>query len=712
MRRILVALFAAGSMLAAGTSRADEPVTLNFVNADIEAVATAIGKIVNRNFLIDPRVKGTVNLVSARPVPTSAVYGIFLSALRLQGFTAVESGRVTKILPEADAKHHLRGVQSGSTTQGDRLLTEVFTLRYASAAQLLPVLRPIITPNNPVAVFAGTNSIVVTDYADNLVRIAQIIDAVDQPGGGEPHVIPLSYASADDIAQTINRVLADTVVGAGAPAGAVETTGRVFVAADARTNSLIVRSENPARLAYVQNLVQRLDTHTGATGNVHVVYLKNAEAKQVAQTLQAVLAGEGSAGPAGATTSPVRQASAPGRAQGTGAAVAGGGGVVHADTASNALLISAPNAVFAQIRDLVEKLDVRRPQVFVEALVVEVQADKAAEFGIQWQSIGDLSSPATRGIGGTNFGAPGGGANIISAAANLTSLGPGLNIGVVKGQITIPGVGTVTNLAALARALESTQNANILSIPNLLTLDNEEARIVIGQNVPFITGQYAQTGSTTTPTPFQTIERRDVGLTLRVKPQITEGASVKLQIYQEVSSVRDSTNAAGVITNKRAIDSTVLVDDGQIVAIGGLVEDSTSVVVEKVPVLGDIPVLGHLFRYETRKQTKTNLMVFLRPIVMRDALAYGGVTTERYRRMLGDQEKSDPPSHPVLPDLEGPRLPPLDQGRSGLPVQPAVPELKGPQAPPQDQQKSDSPARPVPPDSKGPQLPPLYISAP
>jgi len=333
---------------------------------------------------------------------------------------------------------------------------------------------------------------------------------------------------------------------------------------------------------------------------------------------------------------------------------------VQADPASNALLISASDAMFGHIKAIIEKLDVRRAQVYVEALIVEITADKAAEFGIQWQSLGDLSSTQSRVIGGTNFSGTGAGANIVDAAINLGTLGPGLNVGVVKGQITIPGIGTVTNLSALARALETDANANILSTPNLLTLDNEEAKIVIGQNVPFITGQYAQTGSATTATPFQTIERRDVGLTLRVKPQISEGGAVRLQIYQEVSSVQDRTNAAGVITNKRAIESTVLVDDGQIVALGGLVQDSTSAGMEKVPLLGDIPLLGLLFRYETRKQTKTNLMVFLRPIVMRDSASYGGVTAERYKQLLGEQEKSQPPPHPVLPDYPAPQLPPLD----------------------------------------------------
>lgn len=650
-----------------GAKAEDGTITLNFANADIEAVAAAIGKMTGRNFLIDPRVKGTVNIVSSRPVTPRAAYDIFISALRLQGYAAVEGDGVVKIVPEADAKHHVRGVSVRNSGDGDRLQTRVYVLKYESASQLVPVLRPLIAPNNTVTAYPSNNSLVITDYTENLRRIDQIIDALDRPGTGEPVVFPLRYASAAEVAQTVTRILAEAT-----PAQAVaEPSARLLVAADARTNSIVVRSDNPARVARVQAMVQQLDVPTGAAGNIHVVYLKNAEAVRVAQTLRAILAGEtpvpAVTAPSAAAAGTMTAAAAP--LQPSSAATAGashthpfaatGGAVVHADPASNALIIVAADAVFNNLKSVIEKLDVRRAQVFVEALVVEVTADKAAEFGIQWVSLHDLNSPDSRLIGGTNFGTRGAGTNIIDGAANLASLGRGLNIGIVRGQITIPGVGTVTNLAALARALETDAKANILATPNLMTLDNEEARIVIGQNVPFITGQYALTGAATTPTPFQTIERRDVGLTLKVKPQITEGGTVRLQIYQEVSSVQDTTNPAGVITNKRSIESTVLVDDNTIVVLGGLVQDSANTTQEKVPGLGDLPLVGALFRYETRKQSKTNLMVFLRPVVMRDRASYGGVTAERYRQLLGEQEKTQPPPRAVMPEIEVPRLPPI-----------------------------------------------------
>jgi general secretion pathway protein D len=656
-------LFAMVALSAA--ARAQDTVTLNFANADIESVATAIGQISKRNFVLDPRVKGTVNIVSSRPVPAAAAYDIFLSALRLQGFTAVESGGVTKIVPEADAKLQLGAVTPRGSAAGDRLLTQVYALKYESASQLLPVLRPIISPNNTIAVYAANNSLVITDYADNLRRIDRIIDAIDRPGGGEPVVIALRYAAAADLADTLNRILAETAGVPGVQAAALgDPRARVAIAADARTNSVIVRSDNPARLARVQAMVQQLDVPTGAAGNIHVVYLKNAEAVRVAQTLRAILTGETTAPPAAYAPPPLMSGATPAAAPLSALPIPAAAGMVQADAASNAVIISAPDAIFANLKAVIEKLDLRRAQVYVEALIVEVTADKAAEFGIQWQSISDLSSTETRPIGGTNFGLRGGGGNIIDAAANLATLGPGLNIGLVRGQISIPGVGTVTNLSALARALETDAKANILSTPNLLTLDNEEAKIVVGQNVPFITGQYAQTGSATTATPFQTIERRDVGLTLRIRPQISEGGAVRLQIYQEVSSVQDRLNVAGIITNKRSIESTVLVDDGQIVALGGLVQDGTDATVEKVPLLGDIPLLGLLFRYETRRQTKTNLMVFLRPVVVRESAAYGPVTSERYQQMLEEQAKTRPAPHPVLPDIEVPMLPALPDAGS------------------------------------------------
>jgi general secretion pathway protein D len=304
---------------------------------------------------------------------------------------------------------------------------------------------------------------------------------------------------------------------------------------------------------------------------------------------------------------------------------------------------------------------VRRAQVYVEALIAEVSADKAAQFGIQWQSLSGAAGTKTSVIGGTNL-VPSGSGNIISASSNIGNVSEGLNIGVVKGQITLPGIGTVLNLGALANALQQDSNANILSAPNLLTLDNEEAKIVIGQNVPFITGQYAQTGAAATATPFQTIDRKDVGLTLKIKPQISEGGTVKLQIYQEVSSIDPTSlnNPAGIITNKRSLDSSVLVDEGQTVVLGGLIQDQVSTTETGVPLLSSIPLLGALFRYESRTHTKTDLMLFIRPHVLRTNLASDSLTQDRYEYLHAEEESNLPSYSLILPNMTTPKTPFLD----------------------------------------------------
>ena len=639
--------------------RTDGPdvVTLNFINAEIEGVVKAVSEITGKNFVLDPRIKGTINIFSAKPLPRALVYEVFLAALRVQGYAAIEDRGIVTIVPAIDAKLYpspTHGPQDKSRGGGDRIQTQVFTLRYESASQLVPILRPLISPNNPITAYPASNSLVVTDYAGNLLRIEKIIDSIDQPSSTEPVVIPLSHASALDVAQTVNKLFTEAT-----SAGAGDSTQRLTVVADARSNSLILRAENPSRLFRLRSLVATLDSPTSAAGNLNVVYLKNAEAVKVAETLRAVYLGE-IAAPAAprplALPVAASPAGTPPPALPGPQAVALSSGMIQADAATNSILINAPDAIYNNLRAALDKLDVRRAQVYVEALIAELTADKAAEFGIQWQDLSGAGKSGTQGFGGTNFG--GSGQNIVGQSLNPATAGRGLNIGVVKGRVTIPGVGEILNLRILVRALETDNNANILSTPTLLTLDNEEARITIGQNVPFITGQYALSGAATTPTPFQTIERRDVGLTLRVKPQISEGGTVRLQLYQEVSSVQDTSNPAGLITNKRAVESTVLVDDGQIVVIGGLIQDSVKDGVEKVPLLGDIPVLGALFTYSTRSRTKTNLMVFLRPTVLRDAQRADSLTGSRYDYILGEQNKAAPAPNPPLPDMEAPTLPP------------------------------------------------------
>lgn len=624
------------------TAAPDDKVSLNFVNADIEEVVKAVSQITGRNFVVDPRVKGTINIISSTPVAAPLAYDILLSTLRMQGFAAVEAGGMTKIMPEADAKLYVSSAL-GKRGSSESLVTRVYVLKYESAAQLVPVLRPLIAPNNIVVAYPANNTLVVTDYASNLKRIEQIVDAIDQPSKTGTVIIPVKRASAIEVAQTINRLLQEGV--AGAPGGA-DSSQRFVLLADARTNNLLLRTENQEKLDRVRELVEKLDTDTGTQGNIHVVYLKNAEAVKLAQTLRGVMSGDtsslatsgGSASPAGSPASV---------SAGSASSAPSGGGMIQADATTNSLIITAPSNIYNNMRAVIDMLDVRRAQVFVEALIAEVTADKAAELGIQWQGAGATSNGDLV-AGGTNFG--GSGTNIIGigtsiAAGTAPTIGTGFNVGVVRGG----------NLGLLARAMQTDADANILSTPNLMMLDNEEAKIVIGQNLPFITG--SQNGTAANPNPFQTIERKDVGLTLKIKPQISEGGTVKMVISQEVSSVQDLTNPAGVITNKRSLDTTVLVDDGQTLVLGGLIQDQVSKGEYKVPLLGDIPILGWLFRYETRKSSKTNLMIFIRPSVLRTAKASQSLSQDRYQSMSKLQVDSQIPWNLILPSMPAPVSP-------------------------------------------------------
>jgi len=638
----------------AATPARGVPVTLNFVNADIEAVARAMSSMTGRQVVVDPRVKGTINLSSDQPMSPARAYNQFLAALRLQGYTVVESGGLDKVVPEADAKLQSGAVSADGVTrggaQGNQILTQIFKLNFESANNLLPVLRPLISPNNVINVNPGNNSLVITDYADNLQRIARIIAASDVANGSDLEVIQLKYAIAGDLAPLITR-LVESGGSSAAPATAQPDSGfKTTIIAEPRSNALIVRAANGARISLVKSLVARLDQPTvqgdGGTGNIHVVMLKNADATKLAATLRGVLSGE------------VRTGGSAAAASNTSTAAGGtAGGQIQADVATNSLIITAPDPQYRQLRAVIDQLDARRAQVFVESLIAEVNADRAAEFGIQWQGPIGKAGDSTIGLLGTNFGS--GGKNIIAlaagAAAGTVAPAAGLNVGAANLN------NGVYTLGFLARFLEQNGDGNILSTPNLLTLDNEEAKIVIGQNVPFVTGQYtnATTTGTGTVNPFQTIERKDVGLTLKVKPQISENGTVKLTIFQEVSSVQASSvnSSTGLITNKRSIESSVLVEDGSIVVLGGLLQDTYSGNNDRVPGLADIPILGALFRSESRSRSKTNLMVFLRPVVIRDANASDVLSTSRYEQMRGVQQDAKPLPSTVIPINDAAVLP-------------------------------------------------------
>lgn len=696
------------AQVALGTGNASvrpgESVTLNFANADIEAVARTMATITGRNVIVDPRVKGNLTLVTDKPVSPAAAFNQFLAAMRLQGFTVVESAGLYKVVPEADAKLQSSTVLSAPVggpapaASGGQIVTQIFRLTHENAANLVPILRPLISPNNTINVNPGNNSLVITDYADNLQRIGRIIAATDVANATEVEVIALKNAIATDLAPLVLR-LVDGGSASGAPAPGQADNSRTSLIAEPRSNALILRAPNPARAALVRSLVAQLDqapqaSPNGNAGNIYVVYLKNADATKIAVTLRAAMAGGAGSGGGGTGGGGALSSLAGGAASATGLSAAGGGGAassaqsaattgslggagstqpstggqIQADPATNSLIITAPEPQYRQLRAVIDKLDSRRAQVFVETLIAEINADKAAEFGIQLQGLIGRAGNAVIGAAGTNFGS--GAANIFSlatqAASGSISPASGLNIGIAR------NVNGAYVLSALARALETNGTGNILSTPNLLTLDNEEARIVIGQNVPFITGSFTNTGggNNGAVNPFQTVERRDVGLTVRVKPQISESGTVKMQVFLESSSVQaNSINSpTGLITNKRSIESNVLVEDGAIVVLGGLLQDQFSDTQEKVPVLGDVPVLGNLFKTENRSRSKTNLMVFLRPVVIRDAASSDALASDRYEQIRGEQRSNQPTPSDVLPINAAPVLPPQVPLRAPAPA--------------------------------------------
>ncbi len=714
----LAAALLAGALLppqvlaqnAPARARASQAVTLNFVNAEIEAVTRAMAAILNQQFIVDPRVKGSMTLYSDVPLQPRQAYLNYLAALRGLGFTVVEVAGLFKVVPEADAKLQTGTVQIGDAgRRGDQILTQVFKLNHESANNLVPVLRPLISPNNTINANPGNNSLVITDYADNLQRIARIIAAMDTPASGGVEVITLQHAVASDIAALVQRA---TEGGATAQAPGIPGVAGAgsSVLVDARSNSLLVRAPNPVRMAAIRDLIDKLDrpaSPAGASGNVWVVYLKNADAVKLASVLRAAYGGGGAGGtspttpsatttPTGTGTVATSGASAQATAPLTSSSGPSTGGFIQADPSTNALIITAPEPLYRQLRAVIDQLDTRRAQVYVESLIVEVDPSQSVDFGIQWQGLlGSKGDSNILGLGTNYSTTPSATDNILNASKAIingrASLGtaalpsPGFNIGIAH------KFGEFYTLGALARALDSTSGTNILSTPNLVTLDNEEARIVVGQNVPFVTGSFTNTG-TGGANPFQTIERKDVGITLKIKPQIGENGTVRMTIYQESSSVATTTavgtDNAGPTTNKRSIESTIVVDDGQIIVLGGLIEDKYDTTRSKVPLLGDLPYVGALFRSESRKRSKTNLMVFLRPVVMRDQSSSDKISLDRYDYIRGQQQASQPPYSTILGINESPVLPALgpdDRGPTGaprplgdtapppLPVTPSVP---------------------------------------
>ncbi|ABK06816.1 MULTISPECIES: type II secretion system secretin GspD [Burkholderia cepacia complex] len=706
MRRIATTLLVAGIIV---SQAAYAQVTLNFVNADIDQVAKAIGAATGKTIIVDPRVKGQLNLVAERPVPEDQALKTLQSALRMQGFALVQDHGVLKVVPEADAK--LQGVPTyiGNAPQarGDQVITQVFELHNESANNLLPVLRPLISPNNTVTAYPANNTIVVTDYADNVRRIAQIIAGVDSAAGAQVQVVPLRNANAIDLAAQLQKMLDPGAIGNS------DATLKVSVTADPRTNALLLRASNASRLAAAKRLVQQLDAPSAVPGNMHVVPLRNADAVKLAKTLRGMLgkggndsgssassndansfnqnggsssSGNFSTGTSGTPPLPSGGLGSSSSSSGYGGGSSGGGlgtggllggdkdksgddnqpgGMIQADSATNSLIITASDPVYRNLRSVIDQLDARRAQVYIEALIVELNSNTSGNLGIQWQVasgqfLGGTNLNPTGGLGNSIINlTTGGTAATAGLAANLANLNQGLNIGWLHNMFGVQGLG------ALLQYFAGVSDANVLSTPNLITLDNEEAKIVVGQNVPIATGSYSNLTSGTTSNAFNTYDRRDVGLTLHVKPQITDGGILKLQLYTEDSAVvAGTTNAqTGPTFTKRSIQSTILADNGEIIVLGGLMQDNYQVSNSKVPLLGDIPWIGQLFRSETKQRAKTNLMVFLRPVIISDRSTAQAVTANRYDYIQGvtGAYKSD---NNVMRDKDDPVVPPMPLGPS------------------------------------------------
>jgi len=647
---LCLALWLVGGGQPACAAQAAPLSTLNFPDADIDAVARAMAAIMERQIAVDPRAKGKMTLYTDQPVTAAQAYLLFTAALRGLGFAVVESGGLLKVVPEAEAKLQTGAVTAAAPANraGDQVVTQVIRIVHENASNLVPVLRPLISPNNTINANTGNNTLVITDYASNLARLATIISALDTPSATDVEVMPLQYALASDLAVTVQRLSESAAQpqpqpAAGAAATATTTSsGATSILADVHINALLVRAPNPARLAAIRALVAQLD-RPGASGaggsNIHVIYLQHVEATRLATVLRAALPGSDAARSGGGTTSPGSTASSglTAAAPSTGNSSASGssgaasaqattpvttaaqpstGGYIQADPASNSLIVTAPEPLFRQLRAVVELLDTRRAQLYVESLVVEVDASKALDVGLQWKQIFNISNETT-----------------------LT-------------------------LGTVATALETMTGTNILSTANIVTLDNEEAKIVVGQNVPFVTGSYTTTGTSTT-SPFQTIERKDVGLTLRIRPQIGKNGAIRMTILQESSSVASTSSSSGPTTNKRSIESTVVVGDGKIIVLGGLIENSYESEANQLPVLGQLPYVGALFRSLSRTRKKTNLVVFLRPLVMRDEAATDELSLDRYDYIRARQRELPLDVHKVLPEDDAPELPPAGSRERG-----------------------------------------------
>ncbi|NKB76376.1 MAG: type II secretion system protein GspD [Gammaproteobacteria bacterium] len=618
-----------------------DAVTLNFEKADIEAFIATISQITGKSFIVDPRVKGRITVISGEPLESSVIYDIFLSVLEVHNFSAVESGDVVKIIPLSKIK----GVPTRTSFDDpgnnvDEQITQIYQLTHISANELAPLLRPLLPPTSHFAVHVRTNTLIITDTVGNIRRVLNIVENIDKPNRhSDINIVFLKHARASGLAQVLSQLAAAIQLQTDPAVASNNQAKSVVVQAEPETNSLIIQAP-PAEFAKLKLVIDQLDIDRNPPSNVHVLYLKHAKAKELTGILNTVIQN---------------------RSSGSDSANSGAVVSIQADEQNNALIIRAGEEDFHDLKTVVDKLDIRRAQVYVEMIIAEVTQGKESDVGVQWNLNSAPNLNGQTSIGGDQ----------ITGSTSFTNQTGGIALGFINRFVFDLAGNLVPDLGFVLRALRSNASANILSTPNLLTLDNETAEITVGQEVPFITGQFVSSASTTSTdtsntgtttgvvNPFQTIERKDVGLSLKITPQINDGDVIQLNIEQTVSNVSRTTlqGASDLVTDNRSIQTNVLVDDGQIIVLGGLIRDSVIDTYEYVPGLGKIPLLGALFRRKSKANAKTNLMVFLRPKVIRSQADMLNLTKGKYRMIRREEIVGQPDTRELIQGVENPVLP-------------------------------------------------------
>lgn len=601
----------------------------DFKDVDIQEMIKLVADITGKTLVIDPRVKGRINVISSKKLSASELYNLFLSVLEVQGFTAIEFGDVVRILPRQDARTSAIPVNNFGKLGDDTYITQVIQLNNVSAAKVLPVLRPLAPQHAHLAAYAPSNAVIISDTIANIARLRDIIRSIDLAGEAETSIVKLKYAQAESMVKLLQSL--QRAEENGDPANAKSS-----IVADDRTNSILVTTDN-VRQKKILRLIQSLDTPREQSGNVRVIYLEYADAEKVAEVLSKVVLGI-------SKLTSINSAS-------SGAQPGASAATVEADPSTNALLITADTETLETLLPVIDRLDIRRSQVLVEAIIVEVRGDLNKQLGVEWAAFKENRIVA----GLTNSGNLAGVASAIQAGTNpIVSSGLLLSFGI--DNIDSSG----TNFAGLIQFLESSSEANILSTPSILTTDNNEAIISVAENVPFITGTFTNDSGSTNP--FQTIERRDVGITLKVTPQISKGETLVLEIDQIVSNISSQAiaGASDIVTTERQITTQVIAQNGEVIILGGLIEDVVTQTQQKIPLLGDIPYLGRLFRNDITDVQKSNLMIFLKSTIIRSPQELRGATAEKYNNIRTDQLESIKDGVPLVPDTVIPLLPVWD----------------------------------------------------